>query len=315
MRRLSVVILNYGTPDLAIACAKSALADIAGLNAGIVLVDNASPDDSAAKLSHWRVTLPSEAPVEIVLSQKNTGYAGGNNIGIRAREAEFHVLLNSDALVRRGTFAAMLSAMDGDAGLGAVSPRLVDGEGREQPNRFRFHSPFGEFVEGSGLDVLHRLFRFAVVPIFPGEAAEPRWISFPCVMLRRKMIDEIGLLDEGYFLYFEDCDYCRRAAKRGWRVDIAEKGEVAHFIGSSSKVEEKRLAGARLPVYYYAARTRYFRKWHGRSGYVAANLLWLLGRAVGNVRRLAGRAPPPAPAHKAEDIWIGQDEGRPATQQ
>lgn len=311
MRKLTAVILNYATPELAIACAKSALADLAGLDAKIVIVDNASPDDSSARLSHWRVSLPADAPVEIVLSQINTGYAGGNNIGIRALDAERYVLLNSDTLVARGTFAAMLAEMDTDPRLGILGPRIVDAKGAGQVSRFRFPSPFSEFVEASGYDFLYRLFRGAVVPIFPDEKARPQWIGFPCVMLRREMIDEIGLLDEGYFLYFEDADYCRRAAEAGWRIAVSEKGEVAHFIGGSSRVEEQRLAGGRLPLYYYASRTRYFRKWFGDFGWIAANWLWNAGRAFGALRRLAGKPAPTAPAGKGIDIWTDEKEGRP----
>lgn len=311
LRKCSVIILNYATPDLAIACAKSALADIAGLDANILIVDNGSPDDSAARLSHWRVGLPPGAPVDVILSPANAGYAGGNNIGLRACQSEFAVLLNSDTLVRPGAFSAMLTEMQSDEGLGILGSRIVGPDGKDQISRFRFPSPFGEFIEAAGYDLLHRIFRSAVVPIFPAEPARPDWIGFPCVMLRRKMIDEIGPLDEGYFLYFEDVDYCRRAAAAGWRIAVCGGAEVMHLIGASSRVEESRLSGARLPAYYYASRSRYFRKWFGEFGWIAANWLWNAGRAFGSLRRLAGKAPAPAPSGKGLDIWTDEKEGRP----
>jgi hypothetical protein len=308
---LSVIVLNYGTPELAIAAARSALADLEAIEGGVVLVDNASPDDSVARLTAWRATLAETAPIRIVRSPGNLGYAGGNNVGIKTSAADFYVLLNSDTLVKKGTFGAMLAGMDADPKLGILGPKIVDETGREQVSRFRRHSPLGEFVEATGTDIFYRLFRSAVVPIFPGEAAAHDWIGFPCVMLRGRMVDDIGLLDEGYFLYFEDGDYCRRAAKAGWRIGHTAKGEVAHFIGGSSKIEEKRLAGKRLPAYYYASRTRYFRKWYGGAGYVAANLLWYLGRAASLLRILTLKAPTRTIEGRARDIWTPETAGRP----
>ena len=96
MLKLSVIVLNYGTPDLAIAAGESVLNDLPP-NSDLILVDNASPDDSHARLLAWRRSLDPKAPVEIVLSRENTGYSGGNNLGLKSREAEYYVLLNSDA--------------------------------------------------------------------------------------------------------------------------------------------------------------------------------------------------------------------------
>lgn len=311
MLRLSIVILNYGTPALTIAAAESVLADMSGIAAAIVIVDNASPDDSIARLAAWRTTLPAAAPVEIVRSAVNSGYAGGNNLGVRSQRAERYVLLNSDTLVKPGTFKALLAEMDRDPRLGILGPPIVDECGLRVISRFRHHSPLGEFVDATGAEFFFKLLRRRVVMIFSGETASHDWIGFPCVMLRRDMIEEIGLLDEGYFLYFEDADYCRRAHNAGWRIGVAEAGEVVHFVGGSSKVEHMSAARSRFPAYFYASRTRYLKKWHGTAGYVAANLFWYLGRAAGYVRLLTFKAPPPAPKGRAVDIWTAESQGRP----
>lgn len=303
MKPLSAIILNYGTPQLAIDCANSVLPQIEALDGALVIVDNASPDNSYAQLSAWREGLGPAAPVEVILSPRNDGFASGNNIGVRARKADFHLLLNSDTIVREGALAAMLAAMREDEYIGILGAKITDEAGVEQTSRFRNPTPFGEFVEASGLDLFYKIFARRVVPILPNEDADADWIGFPCVMLRARMIDEIGLLDEGYFMYFEDADYCRRAAQAGWKIATCPDAEVAHFQGASSKVEEAIREKRRLPAYYYASRARYFTRWYGKTGFVAANLLWHLGRAAGWARLLAFRRPRSAPAGAAHDIW------------
>lgn len=303
MRPLCVIILNYGTPALTIASAESALPEVEALGGELVIVDNASPDDSWPQINEWRKALPASAPVELILSPRNGGFAFGNNLGLKACSAEFYVLLNSDTLVRPGAFAAMLAAMRADPRLGVVGPKITDEAGAEQTSRFRAISPLGEFVEASGLGVFYKLFKRAVVPIQPSEMAVADWIGFPCVMLRSQMIDEIGGLDEGYFMYFEDCDYCRRAVKNGWRLATIADAEVAHFHGKSSSVEGNIKAKKRLPAYYYASRARYFTRWYGKGGFIAANLLWYAGRIASRVRFFALKTPHRVPEGAAGDIW------------
>ncbi|MEQ1930834.1 MAG: glycosyltransferase family 2 protein [Parvularculaceae bacterium] len=312
MLKLSVIVLNYGTPDLAIAAGESVLNDLPP-NSDLILVDNASPDDSHARLLAWRRSLDPKAPVEIVLSRENTGYSGGNNLGLKSREAEYHVLLNSDASVRKGALPALLRAMEKDPRIGVLGPRLVGADGAPQISRFRTPTPLTEFLEGSGTDFFYRLLRRHVVPIKNNdESVEPGWIGFPCVMLRGAMVREIGGLDERYFMYFEDVAYCRRAARAGWRIAQCAEAEVVHLCGRSSQVEENFDLKKRLPAYYYASRTRFYRDEYGHAGFLAANLLWYAGRAVSYLRPLALRAPTKVCEARAVDIWTGPEKGRPA---
>lgn len=310
---LSVIILNYGTPGLAIASAESVLPEIVALGGVLVVVDNASPDDSAEKLKSWVDGLGAPSHIHLVLSSENGGFAAGNNLGIQAVDAGFYALLNSDTLVQPGALAAILSAMRTDKRLGLAGPVILNDSGERAVSRFRKRTPLSEFVDASGLDFFYRVFRDHVVPLQENESVDDMvWISFACVILRREMIDELGLLDERYFMYFEDCAYGLRARALGWQMARVETAQVTHLEAKSSGVEDAAAAHRRLPCYYYASRSRYFIEQFGVAGLIAANLLWYCGRAVNYARILALRAPKKTAAYRATDIWTRPDE-TPAT--
>ena len=303
---VSVVILNFGTPGLAIASAESVLPEIEALGGALVLVDNASPDNSADRLSAWVAQQGAPDHIRLVLSPTNGGFAAGNNLGLKACAADFHVLLNSDTLVAKGALAAMLSAMKADPELGLAGPVILDEDGVRAVSRFRKRTPLSEFVDATGLDFFYRLLRAHVVPLSESEdEAHAEWISFACVMLRREMIDALGYLDERYFMYFEDSAYGLNAGAQGWKAARIEAASVTHFEAKSSGVEDAAAAYKRLPRYYYAARARYFIDHYGRAGLIAANLLWYLGRIVNYARLLALKAPKKTAAWRAADIWTG----------
>lgn len=312
MLKLAVIILNYGTPDLAIAAAESVLKDLPA-NSRLVLVDNASPDDSRARFAAWRRNLGESAPVDTVLSPTNGGYSGGNNLGLKTLAAEHYLLLNSDAIVRPGALPRLLATMAGDRRIGILGPLLIGPDNKPLTSRFRTPTPLTEFVDASGTDIFYKMFRGHVVPIDGNDpTVEPGWIGFPCIMLRGAMIEEIGYLDERYFMYFEDIAYCRRAARAGWKLAQNLDAVVDHFCGKSSQVEEKADLKKRLPAYYYASRARFYRDEYGAAGFLAANLFWYAGRLASYLRVLTLRRPTKVCEARGLDIWTGPDKGRPA---
>ncbi len=301
---LSVIILNYGTPDLAIASAESALPEIEALGAVLLLVDNASLDNSASRFGEWRARQGDPDHIKLVVSSENGGFAAGNNLGIEAVEADYHLLLNSDTVVRPGAVSALLGAMRADDMLGLAGPVILDETGARAVSRFRTRTPFSEFVEASGLDFFYRRHRKHVVPLQEHESAdEMQWISFACVMLRREMIDAMGPLDERYFMYFEDSAYGLKARAAGWKIARIETARVTHLEAKSSGVEDDAAAHRRLPRYFYASRSRYFTDHFGARGWVAANLYWYLGRIVNYARLFALRMPKKTAAWRGADIW------------
>lgn len=304
MPQLSVVIVNYKTPHFAIDCLETLLPELEGLDAVAVIVDNDSGDDSCPRIAAWLAEHDRESKVRLIQSDRNSGFAGGNNTGIAAVRAHHYLLLNSDTLVRPGAIKGILdtTARYPDAGL--VSPRLEWPDGRGQESCFRFHSPFSELLGSAHTGIIDRLLRKYVVYLPVQETvAWPEWTSFACVLIRDEVFQQIGVLDEGYFMYFEDVEFCHRARKAGWRIVHDPEWHVVHLRGGSSPVKEQTRLRKRVPRYYYESRARLFYQAYGWWGLTAANLMWWLGRSVSKARQLLGRSDKTAVERQWLDIW------------
>ena len=137
----------------------------------------------------------------------------------------------------------------------------------------------------------------------PPEPDQIEWASFACILLRAKMVDQIGIMDEGYFLYFEDVEFCWRARQAGWKIRYVPDARAIHFRGGSGPVKSLAKAKKRLPAYYYASRTRILYQIHGTGGLLLANLAWIFGRAIAVMRVLAGKKVPQSNQREYRDIW------------
>jgi N-acetylglucosaminyl-diphospho-decaprenol L-rhamnosyltransferase len=303
-RRIAISIINYRTAELTLACVKSVLADLGGIDGHVVVVDNDSRDGSAETIAEWIAAHP-DAPVELVRSSANSGFAGGHNQGIAACEAEFYLILNSDSVLRPGFFGTMLAAADAAPEAGLFAPRLEGEDGTPQVSCFRFPGPMSEFVRSACTGAVTRLLkRYEVALGTDPDPGEIGWASFACILLRRRMIEEIGPMDEGYFLYYEDAEYCLRAQRAGWRIAWVPEARAVHFRGGSGPVKSLQRENRRLPAYHYASRTRFLYQAHGWAGLLSANGLWYLGRGLAHLRRLAGQPVYRMPQAQVRDIWI-----------
>jgi GT2 family glycosyltransferase len=303
---LAVVVINYKSAGLIRDCVAALAPDLEAFDARIAIVDNFSNDGSAEEIDRWLSgPEPWKRRVRLIRSKTNSGFSGGNNQGIAALDAPFYLLINSDAIVRPGAVARLLEKADEEKDAGIVAPRLEDPDGTAQISCFRFHSPLSEFLSAAQTGPLDGLFRFAVVPTpVSGKTTDCQWVSFACVLLRREAVEAAGPMDEGYFMYFEDADYCARVRRAGFRVLYDPAARVVHLRGGSAPVKALMKAKKRPPAYYYAARTRYFRKWWGPMGPAAANLMWLLGRGVARLRAFAGKPAPLICENQGTDHWI-----------
>ena len=126
-----------------------------------------------------------------------------------------------------------------------------------------------------------------------------------CALIRRDVVDKVGVLDEGFFLYFDDVDYCRTTWNAGWRVKYFPSSRVVHLRGKSNPVKEMTAKLQRRPVYWYESRNWYLTKFYGKSGLLAANLLWYCGRAISLLRELVGHKKPHVCEGEWLDIWKG----------
>ena len=304
---LAISIINYRTGGLTIACVASVLADLEtapGIDARIVVVDNASGDGSAEEIADWIEGQGPEVPVTLVRSETNSGFSGGHNQGIAAVEAEFYLVLNSDAVLKPGFCQTMLTEARARPEVGLFAPRIDYDDGPQQISCFRVHSPASEMIHSAATGPVTRLLKRYDVPLdMPPDPDQIGWASFAGILLRGEMVRQIGPMDEGYFLYFEDTEYCLRARRAGWDIAYVPKARFIHFRGGSAPVKTLQKARKRLPKYYYASRTRLLYQAHGWFGLIAANLMWHLGRGVAQARRLAGKPVPQAIDREWRDIW------------
>ena len=308
--RLGVIIVNYRTPALTERCIDALAPMLPGADAVALVVDNASQDGSFERLTTYCAENAADDRLKVIASETNGGFSAGNNIGMSALRSDYVLLLNSDAVPQPGALEELLNAADADPAAGIITPRLITSGGEEQVSRFRNHSPLSEFVDGAQSGPVTRLLKKSETPIFPDDwSTPPDWVSFAAVLLRRSAIEKTGLMDEGFFLYYEDCDYCRRVRREGFSIGYAQKAVFVHDPGGSTKLRASENALARLPSYYYASRSRYFRKYYGPLGPLLANIAWLSGRALAKLRGSFGRPAPAICAGRAHDVWIGWRSG------
>jgi GT2 family glycosyltransferase len=299
-----VSIINFRTADLTLTCIRSVLEDVGDLDVQVIVVDNASGDGSDGIIADWIAAQPAGTPVDLVRSERNSGFSGGHNQGMAAAEADHYLILNSDAVLRPGFLASVLAAAHAAPRAGLIAPRLEYEDGTPQVSTFRFHRPQSEFVRGAATGPISRLFsRYAVALDPDPEPDQIEWASFACILLRGDMVRSIGPMDDGYFLYFEDAEYCLRARRAGWGIVHAPAAVAVHYRGGSGPVKQLQGARKRLPLYYYSSRTRFLYQAHGRVGLYAANIAWHLGRGIAAVRGLIGKPVPPANEGEARDIW------------
>lgn len=301
---LAVIVLNYRTPDLVRDCLATLEAEIEP-GIAVVVVDNASGDGSSDAVARLIAERGWSDWASVLRAPTNRGFAAGNNIGIRAVNALAYVLLNSDTLVRPGALRALRKGMERHPRAGIIGAGMLTASGSHDACAFRFIAPATELLRAANTGPLSRLLRrfHPLVPV-TDVPIEVDWVGFACALIRREVIDAIGLLDEGYFMYFEDVDYCRRAREAGWTVLHWPEAKVVHLQGASSGVTaEHSKRRRRAPRYYYEARARYFAKHYGYAGLWLANALWYSGRAISISREALGR-PPVLREREAIDIWI-----------
>jgi hypothetical protein len=321
--KIAVVLINYRTVRLTLDCLASLepeMNDHPGMH--VVVVDAASSDDSADLLEKESALRDWEKWMSLVRLDENRGFSAGNNAGIayavRLGQFDAFLLLNSDTIVRPGALGVLGKVLERETSVGLVGPRLEWPEGQFQASCFRNVSPASEFLAAAKTGPVSRLFPDSEVAI-PNPSAydasgpiaadqrqvEIEWISFACVLIRKEVIASIGRMDDSFFMYFEDVDYCRRARSAGWQIAYSPAARVVHLRGGRTPdafaVEERR----QRPAYYYLSRARYLARYYGPTGPWRANLCWLLGRGVSLVREVLGNKSPHTAAREATDIWKG----------
>jgi GT2 family glycosyltransferase len=245
---VDVVIVAYNSRDTLRACVES-LVQVPWVS--VTVVDNASPDDSAA--------LVADLPIRTIRAPRNGGFAYGCNLGMADGAGEFVLLLNPDARIESPSLRTLVSALRADPALGGVGPRILGDGGRLHRTQRRFPRLLSTYGQALGLYRIAPLSRWAdevKEPAAYERPGTPDWLSGACVLLRRTALDQVGGLDEGFFLYSEETDLFRRLRRRGWRARFEPRATAYHRGSASAPPETTRPILAR-------SRVRYARKHHG----------------------------------------------------
>ena len=295
---LLVVIVNYRSAELAIDCLASLEPEIVRRpGASVAVVENASGQDQVDRLRGeidrrgWRTW------VRLIIAARNGGFAAGNNVALaevlgQADPPDLFWLVNPDTVVRPGALAALESFLHDHPEVGLVGSRLEDPDGTAQTSAFRFPSVLGELEGGLRFGPASRLLRSrSVVRPIADRSEEVDWVAGASLMIRRAVFDRVGLLDDGYFMYYEEVDFCRRAQLAGWSCWYVPESRVVHLVGQSSDVTSASGARKRRPRYWFDARKRYFLTHHGRARTLMANVLHIAAFASFRMRRFIQRKP------------------------
>jgi N-acetylglucosaminyl-diphospho-decaprenol L-rhamnosyltransferase len=295
--RMAIVIVHYKTPRLLEECIATVLPEIDPALDRIFVVDSASGESDVAQIR----SLAAFPAVTLFESSKNLGFAGANNLAIRHAQAvsppDYFLLLNPDTLIRPGAFATLLAFLRNHPDAACVGPRLEYPDATPQLSAFGDHTPVSELLRGANIGVLTRLLnRWQVYGQIKNTPHRADWLAGACVLLRASVLDETGLLDDNFFMYYEEADFFRRARKRGLHAWYEPAAHVVHLVGQSSGVTTLS-AAKRLPAYWFDSRHRYFRKHYGYLGTLVADTAWLTGHLLMRARRLLTGVSHSAVAH------------------
>jgi N-acetylglucosaminyl-diphospho-decaprenol L-rhamnosyltransferase len=271
---VSIVIVNWNVCDLLRRCLRS-ISSIQhpassnqhpATNVEIIVVDNASTDGSVDMV---RDGFPD---VHLVANVSNRGFSAANNQGIAVARGRYVLLLNPDTELVGEALAKMMAFADQYPDVGVVGPQLLNPDGSVQSSRRRFPTLATAFFESTWLQryAPRRLLERYYVLDQPDDVIQDvDWVKGAAVMARREAIEHVGPMDEGFFMYSEELEWCRRFREAGWRVVYLPTAQIVHYEGKSSE----QVLPARH-IHFQTSKVRYFHQYHG---HVAAEVLrWFL---------------------------------------
>lgn len=270
---LSIVIVNWNVCDLLRRCLLSldrqGANSSATLSTEVIVADCASSDGSVEMVRR-------EFPrVRLFASDENLGYARGNNLGMAETRGRYALLLNPDTELVGDALATMVRYMDEHPAVGVLGPALRYPDGALQSSRRRFPTLATAFCEST---LLHQWFpnnrvaRRYHLADRPADLPQPvDWLVGAALMIRREAWQRVGPLDEGFFMYFEELDWCRRCRAAGWEIHYLPGAEIIHYEGKSSE----QVATART-IRFQRSKLRYYRKYYA-AGWALLIRFFLLG--------------------------------------
>jgi N-acetylglucosaminyl-diphospho-decaprenol L-rhamnosyltransferase len=273
---VTALVVNYNTRELLAPCIESLRTGSGDLRLQTVIVDNASRDGSPELLRR------DFADCDLLFNDANVGFGRANNQALALARGRYVLLLNTDAFVPQNGVADSVRFLESHPQCGIVGVRLVGRDGSLQPSCRYFPTPWNEFL---GITGLGRFFPGTrLVDDMAWDHAAPRecdWVPGCYYLMRRSVVDAVGLFDPRYFLYYEEIDHCRAVKSAGWQVMFDPAVTVVHIGGESARTDaEITSQGRQIPALQIESGLLYFRKHYGFAGACAAVALALLSASV-----------------------------------
>lgn len=262
---LSIVILNYNSKDFLLPCIKGIIENTKGIDYEIIIVDNASTDGSVAYIEQKIISRFGEV-VKLVISKENKGFAFGNNLGIKFSRGKYVLIMNPDILIWENSIKNIFDFMEERPNSGLASPRLLSPDGSLQYFCYRFpnpsvliyrRTPFARFSFAR-----RAINDYLMTDWDHSQNRKVEWVQGSFMIARKQAIEEVGLMDERYFMFLEDTDWCRRFWKSGWEVWYAADIEIIHYHSRASYTGRfyKELFNKMAWIHVSSA-IKYFAKW------------------------------------------------------
>ncbi len=269
-KQVAVIIVTYKTAELAIDCLHSINAERhqPDLVITATVIDNSAVDYDAIKQARDRNGWTDW--IQLVCPPKNGGFAYGNNFGVRlasdARPPDYIHLLNPDTVLRKGAISSLVRFLEAHEEIGIAGSSFENLDGSDWPFAFRFPTILSEIEEGLEFGFASKFLMPWVVARTMGTFPERvDWVPGASMMIRRSVFDAVWGLDDNYFLYFEETDFCFRANQHGFQTWYVPESRVMHIAGQSTKITERDAETRRLPPYWFESRRRFFVTSYGMS--------------------------------------------------
>lgn len=270
--QLSINIVNYNNSQFLTNCIKSIYEYTRKINFTILVIDNASTDNSIELIKNKFLAL------KIIKNDNNIGFAKAHNIGIKLTEAKYILILNPDTLFIDASIERMVDFMDKHADTGIVGPKILNPDKSPQHTGITYPNNLNLLFETFFLDRIFpdsRLFgRHKKIYEFSKENADVDYMQGSCLMTKKEVIEDIGLLDERFFMYFEETDFCYRAKKKGWKISRLQNCSAIHFgCGETGYYDEPRI------YQYHKSLILFYRKFYSATNILLLKII-LFARAL-----------------------------------
>lgn len=263
--KLSVIIINYNTYELTKQTVESVLKENPPFSREIILVDNASEDGSMERLKSDFKEQISVGTIKVIENKGNLGFSKANNVGIKASEGEYVLLLNSDTKVLDDCFEKCVTYIEKDPSIGALGCKVLLPDGNlDHACKRGFPTPEASLYYFLGWDKKNpeKYGQYDALHLGEDEIGEVDSLTGAFMLMPRKVLDEVGLLDEDYFMYGEDIDLCYRIKSKGYTVMYYPKAKIIHYKGGSGKRQRGRVIYSFHKTMWIFYRKHYFKQYN-----------------------------------------------------